>query len=72
MRAADHFQAMRFRCAFKRYPKSDQVLAVVGRKRCILMEWRMPSCPPFFVKNLVAKEPDILVIGSKERLDRLT
>ena len=71
MGATDHFEAMRLRRAFKRYPESDQMLAVEGRKRGILMEWRMPPCTPFFVKNLVTKKPDILVIGSKKRLDRL-
>ena len=71
MRAADHFQAMRLRRAFKRYPESNQVLAVDGHKRGILVEWRMPPCAPALVKNLVAKKPDILVVRPKERLDRL-
>ena len=47
------------------------MLAVKRRKRGILMEWRMPSRASQFVKNFVTKEPDILVIDSKERLDRL-
>jgi hypothetical protein len=70
MRAADHFKAVRLRRAFKGYPKPDQMLAMEGCKRGILVEWRVPSRASAFVKNLVTKEPDILVIGSKERLDR--
>ena len=55
---------------FKRYPKSDKMLAVEGCKRGILVKWRVPSGTPAFVKNFVTKEPDISVIRSKERLDR--
>ena len=46
------------------------MLTVEGRKRGILVEWRVPSRPPAFVEHLVAEKPDILIIGSKERLDR--
>ena len=53
MGTADHFEAMRLRRTFKGYPKSDQMLAVEGRKRGILVEWRVPPRAPAFVKNLV-------------------